>query len=302
MKKNRSFVVFSLVMASASLGAGCDAGKEPFLKGAQAEEKGDYAGAAPHYEEVCTKKSPLCEAAQKRKARLSIKTAWKAVGEGRYKDAKTTLDSAQSSPDTVTAGEAAALLALPELVQGILYEEALAQADKGAALKGMEAIASEPSALAPKAQEWIQKNRPGLLLAEAKAACAPGGKSSCVLAARKLAALHPESAEAKEAEGLALANDKRLFPLFRELEGLLIQRVSVYDKEQKIELCKGAGGAEEECTDKHSTSPVPALSYLSGFWGQKLTGVDDPYYKQLFDARWEKAGQGIYDQETWPKL
>jgi hypothetical protein len=190
---------------------------------------------------------------------------------------------------------------VPEVAQGVLYEEALALADKNMALVTMEGVAREPSVLAPKAKEWLDKNRPALLLAQVKAVCVPGGAGSCVEAAKKLAAAHPDSPEDREAAGLMAAEYKRLYPVIKELEALLIQRVMVHDKEKKIELCKQFGGSEEDCAEKHSTSPVPTLSYLSGFWGQKFTGIRDPHYRKRFEARWDKAAQGEYDPETWPR-
>jgi hypothetical protein len=291
---------FSMLVAALML-TGCDAGKEAFLKGAQAEEKGDLAGAAPFYEEVCTRQSPLCDAARKREARLALKRAQKALDEEHYKDARAILDDAKGSEDARTAELAAALLALPELVQGVIYEDALAAKDKNAALKAMEGVASEPSAMAPKAKEWLDKNRPEMLLVQVKVSCRPAPQASCEELTRKLAILHPDSAEAREAKALAADNYKRLHPKLKEVENLLIQRVSVYDKAQKIELCKKTGGSDDDCEQRASTSPVPTLSYLENFWKAKLTEVDDSYYRKQFEARWEKASAGQYDPEPWPK-
>lgn len=290
----------ALAMAALIL-TGCDAGKEPFLKAAQAEEKGDHDAAAPLYEEVCTRKSPLCDAARKRKARLALKRADKALAEGHYKDAKTILDAAATSDDPRTAEVATALLALPELIQGILYEEALAATDRNAALKSMEGIAGEPSALAAKAKEWLEKERPAMLLVLVKVSCRPAPQASCAELTRKLSSLHPESAEAKEAKTLAADNYKRLYPRLKEVENLLVQRLSVHDKAEKIELCKKMGGTDEDCEQRASTSPVPTLSYLENFWKGKLAEVDDPFYKKQFEGRWDKAGAGQYDAEPWPK-
>lgn len=282
--------------------SGCDAGKEPFLNAAQAEEKGDFAAAAPLYEEVCTRKSPLCDAAKRRKERLSIKRAWKTLDEGHYKDAKAILDASVASSDPHTAEESTAMLALPELVQGLAYEDALASADKNATMKAMEGVATTPSALAPKAREWLDKNRPALLLTQVKAACVPGAATSCVESGRRLAELYPEGPEAKEAATLMADNYKRLFPKIKEVETLLIQRVSVFDKDKKFELCKETGATDSDC-DQRATGPgqVPTLSYLESFWKGKLADVGDPYYKKQFEARWDKAALGEYDPEPWAK-
>jgi hypothetical protein len=294
-----SALLFSATLLSASALAGCDPGKEPFLNGALAEEKGDYAAAAPNYEEVCTKKSQLCDAARKRQARMALKRAMKAIDDGHYKEAKGLLDALNPSPDPTTTEEATALLALPELLQGILYEDALANPDKTLAMGAMEGIAREPSALAPKAKEWLDKNRPALLLAQAKDACA-GGKGDCVDLAKKLQTEHPESPEAKEAATLAADSYKRLYPKLKDLENLLIQRVGVYDKDTKMELCKKSGASEDDCNQR-VTGEGPTLSYLEDFWKKKLTDLGDTHYTAHFQKRWDKASAGEYDPEPWPK-
>ena len=279
---------------------GCDAGKEPFVKAAQAEESGDYRGAAPLYEEVCTKKSPLCDAAKRRQARLAIKDAWKALQDGKYRDAKVTLDAAAAATDATTAEEAAALGANPDLVAGLAFEAALAATDKEEQRTAMEKLAKEPTALAPKAKEWLDKNRPAMLLGQAKAACAPGGAGSCAELAKRLAAAHPESPEAKEAASLAAESYKRLYPRIKDVENLLIQRVGVHARDAKLDLCKKSGMSEEDCAEKYA-GKAPGLDYLEKFFNQKLALVEDAYYRSAFEKRWNAAAIGEYDPEPWAK-
>lgn len=305
MKTSKSDAYSVLVAASfaaiTALGAtGCDAGKEPFLKAAALEESGDYRGAVPLYEEVCQKKSPLCDAATKRKARLAIKDAWKAFSDGKYRDAKATLDAASASGDTTTVEEAKALAENPDLAAGIAFEDALAPTDKASQLGAIEKLASEPTSVAPKAKEWLDKNRPALLLAAAKAACVEKGVGSCFETAQKLGKYYPGSPEAKEAEGLQTANYKRLYPRLKDVENLLIQRLGVHDRDTKEELCQKTGMSAEECGEKYS-GQGPKLDYLERFWSEKLALVDDPSYKSRFESRWGLAAQGEYDAEPWPK-
>jgi len=302
MKKNlcvRGWM-FALSAMTLPLLAGCDAGKEPFLKASQAEESGDFKGAATLYQEVCAKKSPLCSSAKKREARMAIKAAWKAFGEGSYKEAKSVADAAAQSEDPVTADGAKAILANPDLVAGLAFEEALGQSDKTAQVQAMEGIAKEPTALSPKAKEWLDKNRPGILLAAAKAACVPKGAGSCAELAKRLASTHPESPEAKEAAGLLAENYKRLYPKIKDVENLLIQRVAVYEKAAKIEACKKFGGTDDTCAEA-VTVQAPGLDYLEGFYKQRLELVEDPFYKAHFEKRWGRAANGEYDAEPWPK-
>ncbi len=302
MKNNLSSSRFLLALAclGAATLTGCDAGKGPFLKAAHAEESGDYRGAAPLYEEVCTKKSPLCDAAKRRQARLAIKDAWHAFQEGKYRDAKATLDASAASSDTTTSEESAALAANPDLVAGLTFEDALTATDKVAQLATMEKLAVEATVLAPKAREWLDKNRPAILLAQAKAACAPKGPGSCADLAKRLAETHPESPEAKEAAGLAAESYKRLYPKIKDVENLLIQRRMVHDKEAKIALCKKTGMSDEDCAEKHAGT-VPGLEYLEKFFNTKLELVEDPSHKSRFEKRWNLAAIGEYDPEPWPK-
>ncbi len=302
MKNILSTHVVTLALGALTLPflAGCDAGKEPFLKASAAEESGDYKGAATLYQEVCAKKSPLCNMAKKREARLAIKAAWKAYEAGNYKEAKSIADAAATSADLVTAEGAKAILGNADLLLGVAFEEAVGMADKAAQLKAMEGIAKEATVVSPKAKEWLDKNRPGLLLAEAKAACVPKGAGSCAAAAKRLASSHPDSPEAKEAAGLAAENYKRLYPKIKDVENLLIQRVSVYEKAAKIEACKKFGGTDETCAEA-VTVQAPGLDYLEGFYKQRLELVEDPYFKEHFEKRWGLAAGGQYDAEPWPK-
>lgn len=290
------------VLGAAALltASGCDAGKEPMRKAAEAEAAGDFAGASTLYEEVCTKRSPLCDAARKRQSRLSIKSAWKAVADGKYKDAKPIAEAAAKSADPVTAEAAAAVLANPDLVSGLAFEDALAVTDKAAQVKAMEEVARQNSVVAAQAKEWLDKNRPAILLAAAKAACVPKGQGSCAGTVKRLAEAHPESPEAKEAKELAAANYKRLYPKIKDVENLLIQRLSVHDKDGKMEVCKKYGGNDETCGEM-VTVQAPGLDYLTKFFDEKLALVDDPYYRGQFEKRWSASAIGEYDAELWPK-
>ena len=89
------------------------------------------------------------------------------------------------------------------------------------------------------------------------------GAASCVELGKRLAELHPESAEAKEAAALTADNYKRLYPKIKEVENLLIQRVSVFDKDKKFELCKATGATDVECEGRATGPSRPCLVSLS---------------------------------------
>lgn len=293
----------ALVAAAFALAlTGCDAGKEPFEQAAAAIAKGDLDGASQRYDDVCAKKSPLCETARRRKARLAIVRGWRQLSEAKYGDARATFGAAVTSDDGLTATEAAAALAIPELVQGVAFEAALAATDKDDALAKMEAVAGEASAVAPRATEWLQKNRPAILRDRLKKVCSAASAESCVELARKLLTKHPESPEAKEALTLVAESYARQHPVLKDLEPLLVQRVMVFDRQKKIEACQSVPGTPDYgCVGRNSDTPIPEESYLETFWAGKLAALEDPALKERFRERWEKAGRGEYDPETWPK-
>lgn len=66
----------------------------------------------------------------------------------------------------------------------------------------------QPVSVAPKAKEWITRERPAILAAVVRAKCADDD-TSCVAASEKLEKLHPGTPEATEAKALREAWRKR---------------------------------------------------------------------------------------------
>jgi hypothetical protein len=290
---------------AAVLLAGCDAGGDLLARGADAEAAGNYPEAIARYAEACAKSAKHCPLADRLRARLAVKAAWKAVRAGEYRKARLAIETgkAAASPAVKAAAELCSQDA--ELVSGLAWEEASALADEEQALPRMEALASQGVPLSEKARAWLAKNRPGLLLARVKGACKAGSGVSCAEAGRALAAGSPGSAEDAEARALVQADYQRVHPLLKQAEGLIVQRVELYDKDQLVALCvERNGGAEADaCAAKVvGGRRMPTPSFLDGAWRKKLDEIGDPFFVKGLEARYGRAASaGEYDPEPWPK-
>lgn len=283
---------------------GCDAGREPLRKAAEAEAAGDLAGAATLYRAVCDKGSALCPTAARQADRIALVEARKALDEGAYKKARAALDAALASKDAGVKRAAEGMGKLPELEQGLSWEDAAASPEEYGALGKMEAVADAGVSASVRAREWLAKHRPRLLLARVRAACAPGGKGSCVEAGQELGRRHPGSPEQIEAQGLVDAAYARIFPLLEQAEKLVGQRAMLTDKQDYIEECIEAGGEPERdaCTRKASTEPMPTVAFLTGVWQKKLDEIHDPSFVRRLEVRWERAAKdGLHELDPWPK-
>lgn len=293
---------------------GCDAGKDPFARAAHAEAEGKLAEAGPLYGEVCARaaESPLCPIATKRAERIRVKEAWKLIDDGQLAKAKELLTAAAGSADASAKRAAEAALKDPELVEGSRWEEASRLEDKQAARIVMEAIAEQPVSVAPKAREWLATNRPAVLLAEAKAACRADGQGSCFEVGKRLASIPAESPERAQAQALVDADYERVYPLLKKADNLLVQRVEVFVKQAKYDVCvqefmpAPGGVAQHACAGElgveareDGTFPIGAIV---GLWEKRLQEIHDPGLVKAFQERWERAHKhGEYDPEVWPK-
>jgi hypothetical protein len=282
---------------------GCDAGRDLLAKGAEAEAAGNFADARARYKEVCDKGSSLCPIAARQIERLSVKEVWKAASEGDYAKAKAALAAARAANDPAVKAAAEAAAHDPEIEHGLAWEEASALPDKGAALPAIEALTDLGEPVSAKARTWLEKNRPGVLLARVEAACQPGGAGSCAEAGKALATQHPASPENAEAQALVQAEYRRVFPLLRQAEHLLIQAVELHDKDELVETCmKHGGGSTEACTSQVvGDRRLPTWEFLAGAWKKKLDEIHDPFFVKPLQARYGSAGKaGEYDPEAWP--
>ncbi len=295
---------FAALLAAALLAA-CDAGADPLAKGADAEAAGNFAEARARYQEVCTKGSKHCPLATRLGERLSVEEAWKAIAAGEYGKARVALEAGKAATDPAVKAAAEAASQTADYVQGLAWELAAALPDEGEALPKMEALVDLGVPASAKAREWLEKKRPALLLAKVKAACAAGAHASCVEAGKALATLHPASPETAEAQRLVQAEYPRIYPLLKQAEGLINQRVELYDKDQLVEICTEKSGATN--TDACAVQVVgerhlPTESFLDGAWKKKLDEIGDPFFVKGLEARYARAAQaGEFDPEPWPK-
>jgi hypothetical protein len=288
--------------------AGCDAGKDLLAKGAEAEAASDFAQARTLYQDACAKSPALCPIAIRQAEQVTLKEAWKAIAAGEYDKAKTVVEGAKAATDPAVKGAAEAASQDVEYAQGLAWEEASALADKEQALPKIEAIADLGIPVSVPAREWLAKNRPAILLGRVKVACKAGGQGSCAEAGKALATLYASNPENAEAQALVAADYQRVYPLLKQAENLLIQRVEVYDKDQIVQICMSKSSEPSDQAHTACESQVvgdrnlPSVGFLEGAWKKKLDEIKDPLFVQGLDARFKRAGStGELDPAQWLK-
>jgi hypothetical protein len=299
------------VLGFALLVSGCDGAKEPMARARAAEAEGKLAEAKTLYGDACkaNEKSPFCAVAKQRVDALTAREALAALAEGYHAKAK-------EAGAAITGGPAKrvfdALGKTKAMMAHAAFEEANAGADKSATRVKMEELAAASSPVADKAKEWLAKNGPGLLIAEVKEACKADGKGSCSELGQKLLKAYPSSPEATEAQGLVDAEYKRLFPVLKQAEGLLVQRLEVFNWQSKKDLClkfTDPNNAESEGQACNEAIGIPSdrgdpfnTDFLEKAWKKKLDEVHDPGMIKVLQDRWDKiASAGTYDPANLPK-
>jgi hypothetical protein len=283
-------------LAAALLLAGCDAARGPFAEAARAEAEGRWDDAIAHYGEVCGKTpgSPLCPRADARSDRLLVRKAIEAIADGRYGAAKPWIDTAAGSKDAAARDAAAAVAASPDFVQGLAWEQAQAIADARQALPKMEGLATAAVTSSAGAVAWLEKHRPALMLEDVKAACTPKPPEgvSCVATARKLAALHPRSAENAAAKRLVEAEYRRIYPSLRAADALLLKALPLARANAKVEQCiqqsevvGHASSVREVCEGQGGANPDLDLE-VTNAWRTTMFDIADPEIVQLLERRW----------------
>lgn len=300
---------FGILAFSLAL-VGCDAAKEPMAKAREAEAAGKLAEAKTLYGDVCkaNEKSPFCAVAKQHIESLALREALTAIAEGNVAKVK-------EQAASITGGPAKraydALGKTKAMSVWTAFEEANALADKSAVRVKMEELAGASSPVADKAKEWLSKNAPALLLAEVTAACKPDGTGSCMELGAKIVKAYPSSAEGREAQTLVDTEYKRLYPALKQAEGLLVQRLEVYNWQAKRDLCVKLidSNVEPDVQACHEAIGIPAdrgdpfnTDFLEKAWKKKLDEVHDPGRIKELEARWDKiASSGIYDPANLPK-
>jgi len=299
---------FALIVSFLAL-AGCDAAKEPYSRAAAAEAEGKLAEAQTLYAEVCAKAadSPLCGLSKKRIEALAVKEAVGALEAGDWTKAKDLFTKGKGAEATGVKIAAEISLEDEELKAGLAWEDTQKQ-EKGSARVGIEDLAKAHSAVAPKAREWLAKNGPALLLEDIKGACREGGKGSCVELGESMAEMYASSPEAAEAQKLVDAEYDRIRKKLRDCEALLVQRLEVYFKKARFDICMGENTSSEpemacrnllELPDQgelFSTGPIDRM------FEQRLGELGDPGYVKRFRERYSHIeSTGEHDFTTWDK-
>lgn len=302
--------VFQAITISCLL-IGCDSAKGPMAKAREAEAAGKLADAKALYADVCkaNEGSPFCPVAKQHIDAITVREAMDLVEQGQYAKAKE-LSTSIGAQGAKAAYEE--LLKTKAVTAGLAFEEANTSADKAQAVMKMEELAAQSSPAAEKATEWLAKNAPALLLAEIKATCKADGKGACADLGKAMERQFQGSAEAGEAKPLVEAEYKRLYPILKQAEGLLVQRLEVYLWKVKYDLCleqtlpapgggeglvcKSEAGAPEDREDPFDTG------FLEKAWKKKLDEINDTGLVKQLEDRWLKIeSSGIYDAANWPK-
>ncbi len=312
--KERDRLRVVLASLTAVLLVCCDAGKEPYKEAVGLDEKGQLREAAEKYDGVCRRnpKSELCPTATSRAGALRLKLALQAVDGGKFADAEKTLKVVAETGDGDAKTKAEAQLASKDLIQGLVYERAVGKTDKRAALKDIEAVAASGTPIAAKAAEWLTKERPPLLLADATAVCVPP-TSTCPVASDQLLKLHPGTPEAAKAteyvSAFRAAEEVRIYPLLVQAEKLIEQCKGIWREDRNLQNCHlNALAADPD-------NPLMAVAACGGSfageatrkrrdkldaaWKQIMTDVADPTRVSALEGRLKKScDDGEYEKEV----
>ena len=309
----RRFAVCTVTAASLAM-AGCDAGKAPYQEGIALEEKGQLEEAAQKFDSVCRRapRSKLCveslDAAERVRLELDdlrLSTAKAELGVLKFADAEGLLRAVVDSKTTDAAHRAlaTALLGSPAMVAGLAWDKASAREDKRAAREDIEDIARTDTPVAEKAREWLQKERPALLLDDARRACTPASPVACPVACQQLIALHDGTPEAAEGRTMLAAweaiDEPRVYPLLVDAEKLMAECTDIWKRQKTHADCAAKHGASTlsvfvACGD---AQPITQRAdRLNERWHALAAsvGAGSPHAKELKE-RWEAAcGKGEY--------
>jgi hypothetical protein len=265
-KASAAWLPLSMLVAS------CGSPAQSVLSDASAlEAQGKLEEAAARLEMGCAL-SPAaepCPASDARAAETWQKAAEKAVTEGRYRDAERLLHRALLTADDAAKAAIAARMARDDLVQGLRYERSLGLADKSQIAGIFGDIAKHEAPAAAKAKEWLDKERPGILVAAVMSACGPEHEGSCTRAWSALQASGAKGPEVDKAQAAAEAEERRVYPLRVQAEGFLPVFVGRHRKRDEYAKCVAtmapgeSMSPEGECFDRVWTGTAPEEKYDS---------------------------------------
>lgn len=300
----------------ASLALSCGSPAQSVLADAAAlEAQGKLEEAAARLEMGCAL-SPAaepCPGSDARAAEMWQKAAEKAVAEGRYRDAERLLYRALLSAGDAAKAAITARLTKDDLVQGLRYERSLGLADRTQIAGIFGDIAKHEGAAATKAKEWLDKERPAILIAAVMAACGPEHEGSCTRAWTALQASGAKGPEVEKAQAAAEAEERRVHPLRLQAEGFLPVFVGRYRKREEYAKCVAAMAPGEsmapegECFDRVWSGTAPEEKYDSdrnndALFRRILKQIADPALVDELRARGSAAETtGAFVKQDIPK-
>jgi len=181
----REILIISLLFA------GCSNAAPSFKQGETLEGEGKFEEAAQKFELVCAEApaGPECPKAGARATTALTTATTKAIEKNEFGKAEQFLLRALLDADDAAAKDIETRLAQEDLVDGIRYEYAAADTDKQRASLTMKALSESNSPVAKLAKDWMDKERPSLLVSQVKAACGPDHEGSCTATFEQLDAL-----------------------------------------------------------------------------------------------------------------
>jgi hypothetical protein len=274
--------------------------RDVFAEAEALEREGKLEEAATKFQLTCAHapKGDSCNTADGRAAEARIKAAEKAIGDGQFARAERLFAMALVTADETTAKKVADRMAAEEMKQGLAYQRALAHPDKKEIAKAMDAIAATNTPVAAQAKAWIEKERPGLIIAAVKAACGPAREGSCSKVAAELKSAAITGAEADAAVLLAEEEERRVYPLRMNAEGLLQNFVEVAKRDELIEGCKFSATVQGGGSNIPGTLRNRCQFGLGTSYVMAPEDVDEQIQKRRAnDIVWRRAMKSIADPE-----
>lgn len=282
---------------------GCSASGPDVVPEAEAlEGQGKFEEAAAKFEIACANRpdDAKCPSSGERAAKARLKAAEKAMSEGRYADAEKTLLRAFLTAEGAVQTEIADKLASADLKDGLRYQRALLLPEKALTKKTLDEIAASGApAVQAKAKEWLDKERPALLIAAVKDACGPAHKGSCTSAFAKLKEAGLKGPEADEATAIAEEEERRVYPKRGEAERFLAVFASQKTKENGVEKCveEGSAGApgqtaalKASCWEEaFGTDWYQPRKNNENLWRRLMKTIADPDLVAPLEARKREA-------------
>jgi hypothetical protein len=237
-----------------------------------------------------------CSTADRRASEARLGAAEKAMGAGQFLAAERLLFLARATADEGAAQKARERLDSEELMRGAAYERALTLGKTPAAQKAMEAIAATKTPAAALAKTWLDKERPAIVLGVVKAACGPDHQGSCSEVTTALRAAALTGPESEEANAIADAEERRIFPLRVNAETFLQNFVAESLHNNLIEMCMESPDSMGPMSNPQSPRVICLDNHLDPGHCMPIEKVEEQlHYHRVNETAWRRAMIGIAD-------